>query len=172
MLHARIVPPVGGDTLYADGSAAFDALPAGERAYLSTLRARHSARGPYGRDGFFARDASPRAMRIISSAAAEALQVHPLVRVHPETGRKSLFINPVYTVGIEGLADDAARTLLKRLFDHMFAERFVYRHRWAADMLVIWDNRRVNHSAQGGYDGHERLLFRTTVAGDAPRAAA
>ena len=95
--------------------------------------------------------------------------MHPLVRVHPVSGRKALFVNPVYTVGIEGMTEPESAALLGFLYKHMTEERFVYRHAWAPDMLTMWDNRCCMHNATGGYDGHLRVLHRTTVAGDAPR---
>jgi taurine dioxygenase len=112
-------------------------------------------------------------MKILPSAEANSTQRHPLVRTHPETGQRSLFVNQVYTVGLEGpdLDTDQASALLKQLCEHATQDQFVYRHRWQPDMLIVWDNRCVQHSAQGGYDGHRRLMHRTTVAGEAPVAA-
>ncbi len=107
-------------------------------------------------------------MKIVVSEEAEKTEVHPLVRTHPVTGRKSLFVNPVYTVGIEGLNPDENFTLLKFLYEHMVKDEFVYRHEWQANMLVLWDNRWTMHFAEGGYDGHLRLMHRTTLAGDRP----
>ena len=94
---------------------------------------------------------------------------HPLVRTHPETGRRVLWVNAVYTIGIQGMPDGPAQALLERLCRHATDDRFVYRHRWAPDMLTMWDNRSVQHCARGGYDGHRRVMHRTTVAGDRPR---
>jgi taurine dioxygenase len=107
-------------------------------------------------------------MKILVSEEAEKTETHPLVRTHPVTGRKSLFINPVYTVAIEGLHPDENFTLLKFLYDHMVKDEFVYRHHWQENMLVLWDNRSTMHFAEGGYDGHLRLMHRTTLAGDRP----
>ena len=76
--------------------------------------------------------------------------------------------HPIYTVGVEGFAEAEAQALLTLLFAHMTEDRFVYRHRWRADMLTMWDNRRAIHNATGGYDGHLRLMHRTTVAGEPP----
>ena len=84
------------------------------------------------------------------------------------TGRKALFVSPVYTVGIEGLAPAETQAILSFLFAHMTQDPFVYRHRWREKMLLMWDNRCTTHYALGGYDGHLRVMHRTTVAGDTP----
>jgi len=168
ILHSKIVPPSGGDTLYADGHRAWEALSETMRSMLDGLNAIHSASFAYGPRGILAKDVHERTMNIIISEEAEAKEIHPLVRTHPVTGRKALFINPVYTVAIEGLHPDENFTLLKFLYDHMVKEEFVYRHHWEKDMVVLWDNRSTMHFADGGYDGHLRLMHRTTLAGDRP----
>lgn len=168
ILHAKVVPPAGGDTLYADCARAYRSLSATMQRLIEGLRAVHSARRPYGREGLYAKETEPRAMRIVTGETAEKTQLHPLVRAHPVTGRKSLFVNPVYTVGIDGMAPEEAAALLKFLFGRMLEESFIHRHRWKPDMLTMWDNRCTMHYAEGGYDGHLRLMHRTTVAGDVP----
>ncbi len=166
LLHAQIIPPVGGDTVFADCTAAYEALPEEDQQELEGMKALHSAILGYSTKGAFANDAHKRSMKIRVSEDAEARHAHPLVRVHPVTGRKSLFINPVYTVGIEGMEDAEATEFLSPLYTHMLQEQFTYRQSWAPDMLLLWDNRRVIHAASGGYDGHARLLHRTTIAGE------
>ena len=168
ILHAKVVPPVGGDTLYTDCRRAWDALSDTMKSMLDGLRVIHSASFAYGPRGVLAKDADQRTMKIIVSEEAEKTETHPLVRTHPVTGRKSIFANPVYSVAIEGLHPDENFTLLKFLYDHMVKDEFVYRHTWEQNMLVIWDNRSTMHFAEGGYDGHLRLMHRTTVAGDRP----
>jgi len=168
ILHSKVVPPVGGDTLYADGHRAWEALSDTMKSMLEGLRAIHSAAFAYGPKGVLAKDVHERTMKIVVSEEAEKTEVHPLVRTHPTTGRKSLFVNPVYTVAIEGLHADENFTLLKFLYDHMAKDEFVYRHRWRENMLVLWDNRSTMHFAEGGYDGHLRVMHRTTLAGDRP----
>lgn len=172
ILHAKVVPPAGGDTLFADGYRAFAALPDHEQAYLKTLTALHSARRPYSHEGYRANGSSKRSMTILPSDAALDVIEHPLIRTHPETGRDVLWINAVYTIGIKDMAEVEARALLDRLFAFSTREQFIYRHRWSANMLTMWDNRSVQHCAQGGYDGHRRIMHRTTVAGDTPYLAA
>ncbi len=167
ILHAKVVPPVGGDTLYADGVAAYEALSPAFRAILAPLTTIHSATRPYGPSGHFAKEDPGRSMKILWSPEADKTQVHPLVRTLDD-GRRALFINPTYTLGIEGFTEAESAALLAFLFKHMMGEGFVYRHRWSANMLTMWDNRRAMHNATGGYDGHRRVMHRTTVAGGRP----
>lgn len=171
LLYGEVVPPHGGDTVFADGYGAFEALSPTMQALLLPLNAVHSAAPAYGPKGLFARDDTSRSMQIIVSNDAEKSQIHPLVRRHPISGRASLYINHVYTLGIDGMRADESQALLEFLFKHMTRSEFVYRHRWRARMLVIWDNRCLLHYADGGYQGHRRLMFRTTVAGEVPLAA-
>ena len=167
VLHAKVVPPTGGDTLYADGVAAYEALdPALHRA-IASRKAVHSAARPYGTKGFYAGEVGRKGMTILPSAEAEKTFAHPLARTLVD-GRKALFINPVYTLGVEGLSEADSSAMLSALFTHMLDDRFVYRQRWAANMLTMWDNRRLTHNATGGYDGHLRVMHRTTVAGERP----
>ena len=168
ILRSEVVPPVGGDTLFCDASRAYEALSDTMKGLLAPLRAIHSAARPYGTQGVFAKETAARTMQIISSAEAEKTQVHPLVRTHPVTGRKALFVSPVYTVGVEGLTQEEGDAILGFLFKHLTQERFIYRHKWQAGMVLMWDNRCTMHFAEGGYDGHLRLMHRTTVAGDRP----
>ncbi|MFT4101941.1 MAG: TauD/TfdA family dioxygenase [Burkholderiaceae bacterium] len=164
VLYGIEIPPVGGNTLYADQCAAYDALSTSMKARLEGLNAIHSARNGYSPKGQYGEKDEGRSMKIITSESALATREHPLVATHNETGRKSLFISPAYTIGIAGLPKDEARDLLKELFAHQVAEPFVYSHRWEKGMLTIWDNRSVLHAATGGYEGHRRLLRRITVA--------
>lgn len=169
LLHAKVVPPTGGDTLFADGARAWDALSATFQRMLEGLRAIHSAARPYGPKGFYAGETNRTGMKILTSPEAEKTFRHPLVRSHPVTGRKSLFVNPVYTVGVEGMTAAESAALLDFLFHEITDEAHVYRHKWEADMLIMWDNRRLLHNATGGYDGYRRVMHRTTLAGDRPR---
>ena len=166
-LFGVTIPPTGGDTLYADQHAALDKMPADLRSRLEGRMAVHSARGGYAPDGTYGSDdqATDRSMAIRPSTEAMATQLHPIVRDHPETGRPGLFGCIGYIIGIDGMADDEARDLLFELYAWQTRDEFVYRHEWEPDMLVMWDNRSVLHRATGGYDGHDRLLHRTTIAG-------
>ena len=168
LLHAQVVPPVGGDTLFADCAAAYDALSPVMKDLLAPLRAVHSASRAYGTQGVFARETEKRTMQIVVSPEADKTHAHPLVRTHPVSGRKALFVSPVYTVGIEGMTPEESQAILGFLFKHMTQDACIFRHRWAKDTLLIWDNRRTVHFAEGGYDGHLRVMHRTTVAGEVP----
>ena len=130
LLRAQTIPPVGGDTLFVDASRAWDALSDAMKAVVTPLQAVHSARQSYGAKGVFARDTEARTMKIIVSEEADSSLTHPLVRTHPVTGRKALYISPVYTVGIEGFAPEESQALLGFLFAHLTREEFIYRHRW------------------------------------------
>ena len=169
LLYGVEIPPMGGDTLFADGYRAYESLSPTMQDLLSGLSASHSATRAYGPSGLFSRDDETRSMRIIVSEEAEACEVHPVVRTHPVSGRKTLFVNHVYTLAIEELHVKESRALLDFLFKHMTHEAFIYRHRWWPEMLTMWDNRCVMHYADGGYDGHRRVMLRTTVAGERPR---
>jgi len=164
LLYGNVIPPIGGDTLFANQYAAWDALAAGTQAELKDKLGIHSARRGYARDGMYGERDKGRSMAIKFDDSALATQTHPIARVHPETGRTALFVSPGYTIGIEGMDERDAQPLLTELFRHQVRDDFVYRHRWSAGMLVLWDNRCVVHAATGGYDGHARLLHRITLA--------
>ena len=168
LLHSKVVPPVGGDTLFVDATRAYEALSPTMQAMLAPLQAIHSARQSYGSKGVFSKETEKRTMQIIVSEEADAALTHPLVRTHPVTGRKALYVSPVYTVGIADLTPEEAKAILGFLFAHLTQAEFIYRHRWREQMLLMWDNRCTMHFAEGGYDGHLRLMHRTTVAGDVP----
>ena len=168
VLHSKVVPPVGGDTLFADAYRAYETLSPPLQQWLCSLRTVHSAAWSYGSKGVYAKQGEKRAMQFKTGKDAEKTWPHPLVRTHPVTGRKALFVNPVYTVAIEGLNAKESSLILGHLFEHIVQPKFVYRHRWQPNMLTMWDNRCTLHNAEGGYDGHLRLLHRCTIAGDVP----
>lgn len=168
VLHSKVTPPVGGDTLFADCYRAYDDLSEAMKTLLDGLVAVHSAALPYGTKGLFAQDKEARTMQIIVSKDAEKTWPHPLVRTHPVTGRKALYVNPVYTVGLAGMTTAESASLTDYLYQHITNEKYMYRHRWQPDMLLLWDNRCTLHFADGGYDGHLRVLHRTTIAGERP----
>ena len=164
MLYGDVIPPVGGDTLFASQYAAWEALPADMKKRLAGLQGVHSARRGYARDGAYGEKDRGRSMAIRYSDEALATQTHPIARAHPETGRTALFVSMGYTIGIDGMPDGEATPLLIELFKHQGRPEFVYRHRWSQGTLLMWDNRCVIHAATGGYEGHRRLLHRITVA--------
>ncbi len=163
-LLAIDIPPTGGDTLFANQVAAFDALPEARKTELRQLTAVHSARAAYAPDGSYGDKDKGRSMAIRPDESARTTRSHPLVRRHPETGEEALFSCLGYIVGIEGMADADSFALLAELMHWQTRDSFVHRRRWEPGMLVIWDNRAVLHKATGGYEGHRRELHRTTVA--------
>ena len=166
VLHSKIIPPVGGDTLFCNNYAAYDALSEETKARIENLQAIHSASLGYAPDGAYGdNDGEDRSMTIIADDSANRTRLHPVVRTHPETGRKCLFVNPAYVRSLDGVSDEDAFLILVELYGACHDEDNVYAHRWAPDMLVMWDNRCTQHMATGGYEGHARLLHRTTIAG-------
>jgi taurine dioxygenase len=164
MLYGIVIPPTGGDTLYANQHLAYDVLDAPTRQRIDGLMGVHSARRGYAPQGRYGKDDVGRSMDIIWSESAMEIQLHPLVLTHPETGRRALFVSPGYTIDIDGLPHDEAQALLWQLYAHIGRDEFVYRHRWSPGMVTMWDNRAVVHAATGGYEGHRRLLRRITIA--------
>tara|TARA_B100001564_G_scaffold311140_1_gene283258 strand:- start:2489 stop:3322 length:834 start_codon:yes stop_codon:yes gene_type:complete len=164
LLHSKIIPPVGGNTLFANTEKSFAALPEKMKNKLRNLKIIHSAKIPYADDGFYALENEERSMKILPSKEAKATFSHPMIKIHPETKKECLFINPVYTINIEGFSEDESQELLWELYEHMTQDKFVYEHVWNEDMLIMWDNRTVMHQASGGYDGYDRLLHRITLA--------
>jgi len=164
LLYGNVIPPVGGDTLFANQYAAWETLSPAMQALLQGKQGIHSARRGYARDGMYGERDKGRSMAIRYDDSALATQTHPIARVHPETGRAALYVSPGYTIGIEGMAETQAQPLLMELFRHQVRDDLIYRHRWQPGMLLMWDNRCVIHAATGGYDGHARLLHRITLA--------
>jgi taurine dioxygenase len=164
LLYGVEIPPTGGDTLYADQYAAYDCLPASLQSRIDGLMGIHSARRGYSKEGQYGDRDVGRSMAIVASDDALATQLHPLVRTHPETGRPALYCSLAYTIGIDGLGEDEANTILGELFAHVARDEFVYRHRWSPGMVALWDNRCLVHAATGGYEGHRRVLHRLTIA--------
>ena len=165
ILHAVIIPEVGGDTIFADLGAVYAGLSAPLRDFLAGLRARHDFAksflsedyaGPADREKW---DRTRRTHRPVS---------HPVVRSHPETGEKGLFVNEGFTLAIEGLARDESDALLTFLFQHSRKPEFTYRHRWRAGDVLFWDNRITQHYAVADYWPNRRRMHRATILGDRP----
>jgi taurine dioxygenase len=165
LLHARELPAQGGDTSFANLYAAYDALPAEIKRRIDGLRAVHSYRKSYDR----LQGSSWRPP--LTAAQREEVQevTHPVVRTHPETGRKALFVNEGFTSHILDLPEAESDRLLKFLFVHSTDPRFIYRHHWQEHDLVFWDNRCAVHLAHGCPPELRRHMHRTTVKGDVPR---
>ncbi|MDH3702853.1 MAG: TauD/TfdA family dioxygenase [Alphaproteobacteria bacterium] len=167
LLHAKEIPGYGGDTLFAGMAAAYDALSDIMKGMLDGLVAVHDYTNAY--ETFFSRHAERPPLSDAEKEAVPPVE-HPVVRTHPETGRKALYVNPGFTRRITGMHEAESRALLDFLFGHATQPRFIYRHRWAVGDLVMWDNRSTIHLALDDYDMAEpRHLHRTTLAGDRPR---
>lgn len=163
VLYGNVIPTTGGDTLFSNQHRAWEALPSAVRTQLQTKQGVHSARRGYAKEGMYGERDKGRSMAIKFGDSAMKTQLHPVARPHTETGRPALFVSPGYTIGIEGMPPHEATSLLRELHAHQAKPDFVYRHKWAPGMLIMWDNRSVLHAATGGYEGQRRLLHRITV---------
>ena len=168
LLHAQEVPSHGGDTVWSNQYLAYETLSAGLRATLDGLDAVHSAGWAYGTGGVLDQVKDLTSMAIAPSPEAYAEQVHPVVSVHPVTGRCALFVNPVYTVRFDGWTKEESQLLLAHLYRHSVNENFTCRLRWSARTLAVWDNRCTMHNALNDYSGVRREMYRTSVKGEAP----
>ncbi len=168
LLHAWDVPDHGGDTLWSNQYLAYDSLSHGLKATLDGLRAVHSAGLAYGTGGLLDQVKDLTSMAIAPSPAAYAEHVHPAVTVHPVTGKRALYLNPVYTTRFEGWTKEESAALLAHLHRHSINENFTCRLRWAVHTLAIWDNRCTMHNALNDYRGVRREMYRTSVKGTAP----
>lgn len=165
MLHAQELPAEGGDTLFANMHTAWDSLPAHLKRAVDGRRAEHT----YLKQYEALRQRSPWRPKLTDDQLAEVQPVlHPVVRTHPETGRKALFVSEHFTTRIDGLPEDESRELLDALFAHSVRPEHVYRHVWQAHDMVFWDNRSLMHLAAGCPDHLRRRLNRTTIEGDLP----
>jgi taurine dioxygenase len=166
ILFAVRLPEQGGDTEFSNCHAAYDALDGSMKIRLEGLRGVHTVnklRNPRVAIAGTRQDAEA------FYRARDATVTHPLVRTHPETGRKTLYLSPRFTIAIDGMDDSEAQPLLDELIAHQLDEKFRYRHKWRKGDFVMWDNRSVNHHACGGYEYPDiRTIHRTTVLGDAP----
>jgi len=179
MLHGVDIPPYGGDTLWANSALAYAMLSETMKQMLAPLRVRmsmgrvlESARTHQAPDQSpIGRLAATRDMARLPDDIARKVEgaPHPLVRTHPVTGEKSLYCDETYATGIEGLTPAEAGPLLKFLVEHITQPAFTCRLRWTPGAVVLWDNRLCVHQAFNDYDGFRRELYRTTIAGEAPR---
>lgn len=164
LLLSREVPPQGGDTMFANQVTAYEALSDTMKRLLQGLRGiSSSAKADVSktREDRLRTDGK-------SSAASSYEAMHPIVRTHPETGEKALYVNVAHTVGIEGLTDDESAPLLRFLFEHQIKPEFCCRWRWPADCIAIWDNRAAMHYPVNDYHGYRRVMHRITLAGTRP----
>jgi taurine dioxygenase len=162
VLHAVTLPEQGGDTQFVNMSLAHEELPETTRRRIADLKAIHVFQSRH----------SGRKLLTLSSERKELVPeavTHPIVRIHPETGRRALYINPIRVEGIVGMEEAEALALLDELLDFATQERFEYRHRWRSGDMVMWDNRCLLHKANGDYDMSQvRYLYRVMLADDAP----
>ena len=161
ILYAVETPEVGGDTLFASQAAAYDALSSGLKATLETLNAVHSAAREYSSQGHSAQKRS--SMSVAEADGMVGEYVHPIVLVHPETGRRALYVNPAFTLRIEGWKISESKALLDYLFQHSRYEGFTTRFSWKPGSVAFWDNRSVWHFALNDYPGERRHMRRVTV---------
>jgi taurine dioxygenase len=167
LLYAREVPAFGGDTLWSNMYTAYETLSEGMRRMLVGLKAVHTGK-PYGREGGVGIKGARSIQITRGDPEADRETAHPVVRTHPESGRKALFVNAIYTTRFEGMTGAESRPLLDFLFEHATRPEFTCRFRWSPGALAIWDNRCTLHYAVNDYDGSRRLLHRTTFAGERP----
>jgi taurine dioxygenase len=154
ILLARTIPPFGGDTMWANAYSAYEGLSDGMKETLAPLRAVHQGT----------------ALAADAGLDAEAVKsVHPVIRTHPETGRKALFVNGNYVVSFEGWSVEDSAPLLQYLYRQFEKPEYQYRHHWQEGDLVMWDNRSTQHSVVGDTAGAERVLHRITIRGDVPK---
>lgn len=166
ILYGVEVPPYGGDTVFASQVLAYDTLSDTMKRVIADLKAVHSDRRVAGpRPGHNAR----RSTKVREDSDwQETVSVHPIVRTHPETGRKMLFVNHSYTVGIEGMSEEEGRGLLGFLLEHGHRPDFTCRFRWERGSIAFWDNRSTKHIALNDTRGFRRVMRRVQIAGDRP----
>ena len=165
MLLAQELPAEGGDTLFANQHLAWDTLPAALKTAVAGRRAEHWYLCKYAelqRRNPWRPDLSPEQIAQVRPVA------HPVVRTHPESGRRALFVSEHFTTRVLDMPEDESRSLLAELFERSTRDEFVYRHRWQPGDMVFWDNRSLMHLAGGTPDHLRRRLNRTTIEGDAP----
>ncbi len=164
LLCSKVLPAQGGDTLFASMIAAYERLPADLRARLDGLRAEHDYAARMARQG--------RPELTAAQRAEVPPVVHPMVRVHPETGKRALFVSEGFTTRILGIPEAESRAILEILFAAAKAKDIVYRHKWRPGDMVMWDNRALIHLAAGCPPEMARTMYRTTIKGDAPLGVA
>lgn len=167
ILRAVNVPPVGGDTNWADTQLAYESLHPAVQRMVDGLSAVHDGTREWGY--YLQQRRAGRGNEWDGETFERFTPIsHPVVRVHPETGRKGLFVNPGFTSHIEGVSDAESRAILDMLYAHMTKPEHIVRHRWTAEDVVMWDNRSTIHYANRDYGDYRRIMHRVTMSGDAP----
>ena len=172
VLYSVEVPPVGGDTVWSDMSAAYNALPEETKTFLKGARVIHIG-APYGTKNPPAEETQFNGSIQIdrNNPEADTEVAHPAVCLHPQTKEETLFISPTYTFRFAHMDQSESEPILKSLYNHCTKPEFTCRFRWSENTLAVWDNRSTMHYAVNDYDGHRRLLYRTAIAGHRPVAA-
>lgn len=166
VLLARETPPQGGDSLFASMFRAYGSLSDGLKKTVEQLRAVHSSGNVSGRDSAAYYKGRPGlAERFSNADAAVQDSIHPLIIRHPISGRKALYVNPAFAVGIEGWDDGESATFLSMLYKHVVRPEHTYRYQWASGSIAFWDNRATWHYAVNDYHGSRRLMHRITIEG-------
>jgi taurine dioxygenase len=168
MLLAREAPETGGDTLFASMYSAWEALSPGMKALLDGLVAVFTASKVHGDDGFYKKADHPM-QKIKDKETIDNRSEHPVVRTHPETGRKALYVSMPHTERFKKMTTDESRPLLDFLVAHATKSEFVTRFKWRVGSVALWDNRAVQHYALNDYQGQRRVMHRITIKGDRPR---
>ncbi len=170
ILYCLEAPTFGGDTLFANQYAAYEALSPGMKRMLDGMTAIHTAAHVYGPRGRATTDYATnlKAMTIFGSPEAEKEMEHPVVRTHPETGRKCLYINAGFTTRFKDMTVEESLPLLEYLWAHCTRPEFTCRFRWEPGSVAFWDNRALQHYALNDYHGQRRVMHRVTVNGDRP----
>ena len=163
MLRSVEVPVAGGDTMWADTRAAYDALAAPLQRLCDELAAFHF-------EPFYAQAVAEGHGNVWEGKKLTRLlpATHPVVRMHPETGRKNLFVNPKFTVRITDMPERQSDGLLRLLYEHMTSPQFVVRYHWQPGTFAFWDNRATMHFGIFDYEGERRVMHRVTLSGDRP----
>jgi alpha-ketoglutarate-dependent taurine dioxygenase len=179
ILRSVETPPYGGDTMWANAALAYQMLSETSRQMLSGLKVHFSMRDVLTsaqhnveqRDSPIGKLAATRGVADLPEGLKKKVRgnFHPLVRTHSRTGEKSLYLDPSYAIGFEGMNESESAPLLKMLADHITQPAFSCRLRWQPGMLAMWDNRLCVHQAFNDYDGFRREMYRTTIAGERPR---
>lgn len=164
VLYAREIPPVGGDTLFANMYLAYETLSGGMKAFLQGLKAVNSAAKPDAAVGRIQRKTE----RPTGEDEIKRVSVHPIVRTHPETGRRALYVNRGHTVKIDGFSEEESRPILEYLYLQQTRPEFTCRFRWTPGAVAFWDNRAAQHNAINDYQGYRRVMQRVTLAGEKP----
>ncbi|MCG8493072.1 MAG: TauD/TfdA family dioxygenase [Sneathiellales bacterium] len=166
ILLARELPQHGGDTMFSNMYAAYDALSDGLKEMLLTLKAEHSSRHRFGRQSK-ASNSSDTGGRLGNPDLATQDAIHPVVITHPISGRKALYVNRAFTLGFVGWAQAESKALLDFLYNHASQPEFTYRFEWEEGSVAMWDNRATWHKALNDYHGERRLMHRITLEGEA-----